>query len=343
MKPIVYLGSSLIAKPKSVRSEGDVLDYFASLTSKIVNTFRDYDVVVKLPSSDGDEGAIEQREMFKVISNNPVGYSAIILGPAKTNVLNSYVRQYLDTCCVGGPNPPLLTIDKRFYPEVASGFSEWTKYGGTPPSVIVDSHAGGQLGAIKLIEELSRRYNEIKIKYQNIPKYRPRILVVSGLEGSENRVKGFTEVINKERASGADIDVDYQEAGFTREMARELMHIHLGHRNPYYFDGYFCCNDAMALGVRDFLEERISNSYHVKHLRPCIVGFDGTGEFIELMSSDQFLFGTVDVNLADQVGKLLEMTKSIIRDPSKRVPVDWITQDSRFVEVAPRWVGLAHS
>nr|VFK07889.1 MAG: ABC-type sugar transport system, substrate-binding protein, contains N-terminal xre family HTH domain [Candidatus Kentron sp. LPFa] len=295
-KRILFVSSSFITNPENQVG----LDYFSILANHLVAKFQnDYDVALKLPSGNKSDDANEQRELLAKGIQDIREYAAIILSPMQTDLLKDEVTKYLEhALCArssGSNHPPLLTIDKDF----TSHDDGWERWGGAPPSVVADGYFGGQLAAQAL---------EIALRERSKPL---RCYVVLGGEGSESRFNGF-----QSRASRLGISIgsnkDDPVLDFSQNEAEKFMDRTFGkeeEKSPYY-DGYFCCNDEMAIGVRNHLVKSLGSD----EKPPKVVGFDGTGAVAEkVKNEDQFLIGTIDVRLKTQVEKLAEMLGLLLR------------------------------
>ncbi|MBN1618624.1 substrate-binding domain-containing protein [Candidatus Dojkabacteria bacterium] len=323
-KPVVFINSAL--SPSDVNGH-DVFDYFVTLMSSLSVTLskEGYDLVLKTPSSYSNV-VQEQLEFLSAFESiiKKVGkyYSGIIIAPFAMKSLTPILGKLLAD---KDPTFPILTIDKGYLDVSEIKYDLKVKH--PPPCVICDEKQGGSLAADSLITYYKSRYGR---------RLEPKVLIVAGLEGStgdedsKDRIDGFTE---KFKESYPEAKYLHIYAEFKRNKAKEEM-LNFIKTSTLRPNGVFCCNDEMALGIRDALMEeeceiqneidklktqglskREINSERENFLedmawikRIKIVGFDGIREAkLLLRQKDKWLLNTVDVNAPRQVKKLVEM------------------------------------
>lgn len=278
-KPIVYVSSPLINISAAETSSND---YFVQLLTLIVQKVHEVirsDVVVKLSKSTSSD---DQVALIRDIFSMRERYSGVILSPVNSSHAALELRKYINTLD-DYKLLPIITIDKQIR-EPVNGISI--------PSITSNWKNGGACAA-----RLILRYLE------NAADKKPKnILVMPGLEGSERRIEGFTEVLKDDTRFAL---TRLPRADFTRENARIQFANYLK-ENRNSVDFIFACNDEMALGIRDALVDARSSNSLVQRTK--VVGFDGTKEFIGVMESPEndILLATVDVNLEIQVDTLVE-------------------------------------
>jgi ABC-type sugar transport system substrate-binding protein len=291
-KPIVYI-SSLLNKNKS-----SSFDFFVEIITCISEKLSlDYDLIVKIPSSTHPS----QAQLIEKIIEQSDNYGLFIVAPFNTLEL----KKILEGKDI---RIPIITIDKYF---------DTIKNNNTNieiPYISADWKEGGKLAADIFIEHFK---NKDKVT----------ILILEGLEGSQVRIDGFTERIKetnkrgcKKRKSnpcikcksGSDCKfslIKSDTLDFSRESATTYLKRFLQDNPNLQIDGIFACNDEMALGARDTLQELTKNGNH-QNIK--IVGFDGINEvkFILKNNKDDLLLGSIDVNISQQVEHLVNSIKS---------------------------------
>jgi ABC-type sugar transport system substrate-binding protein len=285
-KPIVYVSSPLINIDAAQTSSND---YFVQLITFIVQKTHHLlsaDVVVRLAKSTSSD---DQVTLIKEIFSKKEKYSGVILSPVDVShaalVLQSLIHTLADYKSL-----PIITIDKQITEPVNDI---------RIPSITSNWKDGGACAARLILRRL-------KIRNDNGAK---NILYMPGLQGSEERIAGFTEVL------GGDADNRFTltgvpKADFTRETAKTRFIDYLK-TNRNVVDFIFACNDEMALGIRDAIVEARPSNQVVQCTK--VIGFDGTKEFTAAMDAENndILLATVDVNLESQVDKLVEKIRDL--------------------------------
>jgi ABC-type sugar transport system substrate-binding protein len=179
---------------------------------------------------------------------------------------------------------PLMTIDTEFFSY--NFFRERNLK--VPPIVQIDNAEGGRMAAEMLMERLPEQGQ--KLQY----------LVMPGLEDaphSQARIHGFQEAVIT-RYPDARIRI-LPPGNFRRQKARKVFEDFLEDADLSRYQGIFCCNDEMAVGVYTALSTT-SRKTSISH-KFSIVGFNNTTEMQNamLVEPDGMLIGTIDQNLSD--------------------------------------------
>lgn len=303
-KPIVYLSSAVYAA-----DHAGPLDYFSVVVNEIAIMLQKQqnviDFVLKIPKS-GKENEVrsEQVILLQRIIANIDRYRALILAPFDTsaiaNDLGDLMKQ-ADTI-------PVLTIDKCF----RNGGGQFEK---SPLGVMADWRQGGTVAAGLLMRHCAL----FGIKS-------PRVVILRGLEGSKERIDGFLSALEEVMGSKVKDEVTELKGEFQRDSAMLSTLAFLSGRKTPRKDvqAFFCCNDEMALGVRDALIPKPEAYQGIK-----IIGFDGIRDVAICLRKqendhfDPYLLNTVDVRVNMQVGKLYDMLGEFLngRLPKEDKPV----------------------
>jgi ABC-type sugar transport system substrate-binding protein len=301
-KPIAYISSPLINVGASESSSND---YFVQLLTLIVRKIQAVigsDVVVKLAKSTSSEDQINLiKETFAIKEK----YSGVILSPVNTShawlELKTHIKNIHDYKSL-----PIITIDKQISNDVN---------GVVIPSITSDWMSGGSCAG-----DLILRYLE-KIGDTNAK----NVLYMPGLEGSEERILGLTEALKKDTRFTL---TRLPHADFTREDAKARFTEYLS-TNRNIVDFIFACNDEMALGIRDAILEALPSEF-INSTR--VIGFDGTKEFVSVMdsASDEILLATVDVNLENQVDKLVERIRPLFSTSKSYTNLEYFSHHEAY-------------
>lgn len=333
-KPIVLLSSTLAFFGGGDRTEG--LDYFTTLIMTLVQQLKTYhrDVILKVPIYADDSAAVgpaqHQRELLQETVDNINHYCALVVAPFRLDYLcDEFVRLRKMK-----KKLPIFTIDKAYRPDDPA----FAKKRQVPPvGVVCDGQGNGKLAAKSVIAYC-----------EDMPITNPTVVVLQGLQGSRERVLGFVRGINRYNSSGVAEDhkvytVISEAIPFLGEKAMNMAEqffqgpelwprfsdsklqrlVRNPDREPGQVDVFFCCNDEMALGVRDYLENKSSDRYKVPTV---VVGFDGIAEVRrQVAASDQWLLNTVDVKVHQQVDYLVAALEGSLNGDrqnlqTKRVP-----------------------
>lgn len=301
-RPRVLLISALMRRGENEPA----LDYFGMLTEGVAQALeeRGFDLVVKVPSikPDLEDSYHQVRLLEQALRWTHCCYEGLIVSPIETKPLVRHLIGYMQSY----PSYPILTIDKsleRHGTEIRAADTI-----DVPPSVIANSKLGGENAARCLWDQFRKSYSE------GIGTF----MVLEGLEGSEDRVKGFEDWMSSQEMA-AVIPIEARKLNFDQPSAMAYVAGLL--QNGIMPHGIFCCNDEMALGAREALmQRRRSHPDEFEDLpaMPQVVGFDGIGDVHSILNTpdpDPFLLGTIDVRIRIQVEKLCEMFQTILDDP----------------------------
>lgn len=320
-KAKVVIISSALAPDKSENKL--IFDYFMAIVGRlsILLAGNDIEVVLKVPRNQRLAGQDQNDYILEMLNSKDTGkYSGLIIVPFNKQCIADSLGKLIEM----HPKLPILTIDKGFIDESEIPTTPVS----LPPFVMCDEEQGGRQAAQSLIYYLNENREMILC---------PHIALIEGLEGSELRVKGFKEEL---KSHFKDED-EYKligpiKARFRREIAKDQAKILLRDRDQNHkLNAFFCCNDEMALGVRDVLEEeegrtvqeivelsrkrgegkavrdKIKQRKKIKlsWLRSIrIIGFDGIHEArIRIKQKDKWLLNSVDVKINEQVETLHRM------------------------------------
>lgn len=216
----------------------------------------------------------------------------IIMAPSPSKAFVDLLGRYLDRTTV-----PLMTIDTEF--NNYDVFAE--KNIPYPPSVQLDNPAGGELAADILLGNI-----------QSPAEGRTQVLIMPGLEDaphSISRVEAFTRRV---RILCPDSKIRIlSPGGFSKKRARMIFADFLEDADITKYQGIFCCDDEMALGVYGHL---CSTLLHAPKSAFKIVGFNNTPEMQATIENDMtgFLAGSIDQNLASYVDKIFEVADMLL-------------------------------
>lgn len=317
-KPIALLSSTLSFFGGGNRTEG--LDYFTTLVMTIVQKLKSYhqDVILKVPIYASDDALLSaahhQRELLRETIEHLDSYCGLIVAPFKLEYLDEDLAQLMKDVKDNKRRFPVCTIDKAYGSEEAAAFQ---KLGVTPPpGFICNGEYDGGLAADSIIAYVKRAQI-----------FEPNVVVVQGLQGSEPRIQGFVRRIAEynldlpDAASKIYVAVS-KETPFLAEEAKAVAEqfisddqswtelidsryeIQNPQRQPRRVDAFFCCNDEMALGVCEYLEDEPPAT---DGFSPVVVGFDGIASVRRrIEKKDQWLLNTVDVRVREQVDGLVK-------------------------------------
>lgn len=157
-----------------------------------------------------------------------------------------------------------------------------------PPSVHIDDYQGGVLAADLILENCSSAGNA------------SRFLVMPGFDDashSQRRVSGFKDRVLEHQPES--IVRVMQEGRFDRSRAKIIFSEFLEDVDIGRYQGIFCCNDDMALGVYQALAQFVAEQQDISPFP--VVGFNNTAELRCVAAADRhgFLIGSVDQALDD--------------------------------------------
>jgi len=306
---IAFVSSAL--SPENAEDR-DSFDFFAILLAGVVRQAQrlDHRVSVYVPqkkgATDSDQGIVLRSALTK-------DFDAIIVAPFETGVVVSELESFFEKMRQMHPEAckarqlPIVIIDKI----IDATFTVKIPEGVFIKNVICDNKSGGfQAG------QILHDYFESR----NIPFANRKFMVLTGLQGAEDRVRGFGEAISIEYPDIQVVRPTSSDLNFTRVGARRWMNdqfnkliketpSEFGFLNSYNAWGIFACNDEMALGIRHVISnyyrqirERLSLFTYTSNDRIIdqektlldlralmflqdikIVGFDGIAPAIELI------------------------------------------------------------
>lgn len=189
----------------------------------------------------------------------------------------------------------LMTVDTEFYE-----YDYFKEHGlPVPPIVQIDNYEGGRLAAGILMRGLNKEGSDL------------RLLVMPGIEDtphSKARIQGFEDAI---RYKHPDARIRMlPSANFQREKARQIMDNYCEDIDIEKYQGIFCCNDEMALGVYASLNHKFDNNLNFG-----IVGFNNTLEMQHsvLMDKMGWLKGTISQNFPEYISTIIQVAKKLLR------------------------------
>lgn len=192
---------------------------------------------------------------------------------------------------------PVITVDTEF----TEGMRLEGARNERPTAVMLNNRQGGVLAAEALLKTHMEREKP------------PRYLILPGFDNalhSLERVQGFTDCV-KEAYPEAKVRV-LPEGRFDRHRARQLFQDFLEDVDLSRYQGIFCCNDGMALGVYEaILREKgkdvLPPEFH-------IVGFNNTNEFQSVMSIDPYelLLATIDQSLDSYANTIFACVNTLL-------------------------------
>ncbi len=291
--PIAYISSPIALQDTSS------FDYFVSIINYLVedvHNLLERELIIKVASGKSKK---EQIELFDQVLSDSNQYSAVIVSPESAKELKVFCEENESTIkevIHGGI--PIFTIDKKLT-KLRSGFQI--------PYITANWSYGGKLAAMA--------YERLR---QNLMTPKDRVFIVKGGEGSDSRIRGFKSYLKKEMPS-IKIDETIKRLDYSRETA--FNHL-FENKSKYDLDScdlVFCCNDEMALGVREFLMLENVSVHETK-----VIGFDSTIEFKWLEKySNNHLYKTVDVQLRRQVRQLVKFLAEFETNKFKTNPLSY--------------------
>lgn len=322
-KPVLFISSAL--SPDNHPDKSKVFDYFVVIAAKLSIELRhlDYEVILRVPYRQ-KTAARDQKLFLEELRNIKLceNYSGVIIAPFDTEAINESLALLMSKNKCDSP-VPILTIDKYIKKFTVKSTNE------KPPHYVVgDWVMGGKLAAQSIM-------NYFEHNKTSFPRGATiNIAVMKGLEGSDERIEGFQRALKEGGQSGFTFDiVTTLNGGFNRSVAKQVVNDCYDSLLEKKVKAFFCCNDEMALGVRDFLFEKnewfTGEIYSIKGKKNPkinaykkrqralhnikIVGFDGVSEVRVLTDNrDKWLLNSVDVQIFEQVRKLAILFKKCI-------------------------------
>jgi len=273
------------------------LGFWANFVSRLAAQAQKYDMVFSMvapdPATDYDPAAMTAlvADMMHILEMHSP--DLMIMVPSPSRPFAELFQKWVDNLDI-----PIVTIDTEFF-----SYDFFRKKGlPIPPIIQINNVEGGrQAGRILL---------------QHVPEgcEKPQFLAMPGLEDaphSRARLQGFEETI-KSAYPDAKIRV-LPPGGFQRQKARKVIEEFMEDVDISRYQGIFCCNDEMALGVYTALCMRWDLSLPMLHFR--IVGFNNTTEMTNAMMIDRtgFLAGTIDQNLENYMETIFVVIEMLLK------------------------------
>lgn len=103
-------------------------------------------------------------------------------------------------------------------------------------------------------------------------------------------------------------------------------------QNLSNFDLIFACNDEMAIGALEVIQNLVLLKGVAPASLPKIIGYDGTPEMKRLIKSNNpFLLGTVDVDIEEQAERAINAMTLLFNDPDSRQSELNLLQPTLFI------------
>lgn len=326
-KPVIFISSALTSKNYD---ESNFFEFFIIIMGKLSILLRakHYELFLRVPEYQEDAVKDQKKFLEALLKDDLTSYSALIISPFERRPL----IHAIDRIIRKKKKFPIFTIDKEFRELDFSDKPHIIKEGLIPKSVISNEKYGGNLAAQSIYEYLYRYFKRC------YPKKKPFIMILRGLEGSKLRVEGFREEIKRlsEKfnyrvricSEKEEIKAKFQRTMAQKDAKKFLTDIKCD------VQAFFCCNDEMALGVRDELERRLSllnikrnkileskTPDKIKHKKIelideeinkikeiKIVGYDGIKETrILLKQGDCWILNSIDTKIIQQTINLTEL------------------------------------
>jgi ABC-type sugar transport system substrate-binding protein len=337
-KPVVFISSALMSDDYEAR----VFEYFTIIAAylSIQMSMKGYDLVLKVPYHPG-KLAQDQVEFIKMTRENLESYAGVIISPIDKAELTKGIGELIlaaekyNKRVKKCERIPVMTIDKGFENDDFTDLVAVREGNLSPGYVMCDEEEGGKLAAQAMFSHFFHQGGASQRS--------PVVAIVRGLEGSEHRVKGFTEqMVDLANRQGFKITISPRDiqGRFRRSVAKveavKCLNDPQKTLGVDRVDGFFCCNDEMALGIRDVLmENKLRLSQKLDTLRADrksttreefsrqehrllsersaiekikIIGFDGIRETqILIGEKDPWLLNSIDVNVGLQVERLANL------------------------------------
>jgi nucleoside phosphorylase/DNA-binding LacI/PurR family transcriptional regulator len=328
---VAFLTSVLRSKAERI----DSFDYFAVLTSEVVKRFQERtDVVVIIPSADSEPKNAQMKLLKELIDRDiDPTLCGLIISPFSVEA----DVEKLALTFMAKHNRPVLTVDQAFT------VKDTTQLAAVPRGIVPDNHQGGE----KAGEALAAYYHHLQ--HQPV---RPLFQVVMGTGASPVRRIGFEAGL---RRALPDVELRLEQTDaleFSRSAGNRWAREFQGWTDPDLV-GVFACNDELALGVREGLEDLARERPEIALTRFALVGFDGIRDARRLIKtqSERWLVNTVNVAI-DELAQVLKETydamdhggssahqsKPLSVDlavplPEQRFPADLLSNRRRLVRV----------
>jgi DNA-binding LacI/PurR family transcriptional regulator len=337
-KPVLFISSALSPDGEN---EHEVLEYFVDILGFLSILLRKagFDLMLKVPTSQST-AAKEQRKFLEFIYEKDMlkaNYSGLIIVPFNLVEIESILSKLI----YQNETFPILTIDRgyeKIRPE--AGLKS------APPFVMCDQTLGGKIAANSLASYFI--HNQ-----KNVGRL-PNVAVMAGPrdpkgeidECSKKRIAGFRNRL-KEAFPKAIICTepsligDYNRSTAKRKAQKFLQQ----NEHDKIPNAFFCCNDEMALGVRDAIieeKQKILKEYEnvckipigmskrkekkthiyeqlvwINNIK--VVGFDCIRELSTLLDDgDNWLLNSVNVVIHEQATEIVKIF--IALKDKKQVP-----------------------
>jgi ABC-type sugar transport system substrate-binding protein len=263
----------------------DTFDYFSSIISelafKIQRMFPQIEFVLKVPQGERTAAADQQIHFIEDAISADYPYKCIVVSPVDRDRIYDKSKAWIPKY----GNDRLIFIDQGFtlddYP-----YFHMDKVD-RPPYVQADWVQGGEVAGHSMRKLMEVR--NVKV---------PHIVIIEGLVGSPQRVKGFQAAMRQSNVS--DFKPHYPDGlkgRYSMKSARELFEPYLLEciSENIVIDGVFATNDEMALGVRDALTKNkdaymAAFSSRDKFHLPAVIGFDGIKDLtFHIDNNDDFI------------------------------------------------------
>jgi ABC-type sugar transport system substrate-binding protein len=248
-KPVVFISSAL----SSDRNPSRIFDFFAIMAAWLSVELRryDYEMILKVPEMQGTASGEQIKFIQEMIKAKYLSelYSGIILAPFDTDKLEKDIATLIRINNKINPIP-ILTIDKNF--REFDGKLQLERGVPAPPYIITHAETGGGLAALSLIAYYYTHIIHSKIKEL-------RIGIMGGFpQASADRINGFNNMLSEYEANNSlKYHILYEWNGkFDRDEAKRKVDDDYNEIYGSRINAFFCCNDEMALGVRDFFNDR---------------------------------------------------------------------------------------
>jgi ribose transport system substrate-binding protein len=252
--------------------------FFASLLQSLLAQLQQRNLVGIPISHQGSQSVAGQKWDFNEILRHKHDYAAGIIAGLAPGVGTTEVNHFLTNFA-----KPVVFVDAVPFSQ-ESAFPDKTAYVG------FDDKMGGQLAADGLLKGSPPNLTA------------PRILVIGG-QLKKERQQAFGRQIKTARPN-AEVVVN-DDGKFSRDEARRIAEQYFetsDHQNRY--DGVFCTNDEMALGVLDATRKLPPDV-----TRPWIVGYDAIPEALRAIQN-----GAIKNTIVQDTRELAERGSEIVAD-----------------------------
>ena len=311
-KKILYVSSPLFIKGKESSSHDYFTYIISELTQKLRKIDKSIDFVLKVPNSENDFHT-QQIDFIEDALAKINEYKCIIVAPFNRDKIYKKFEQWKEHI----NDDKLFFIDQGFPKEEVDEIKGVDRPGYAQADWKQGGFCAGESMAF-FFKGLSDIADE-KILH-------PNILIVEGTVGSKERIVGFKEGIKSLNKNGFQINPNYPgtnimglyDKTITIDKFKIVFDAYL--KENKVINGVFCCNDEMALGVNEVLQDNTSrfNELTSGHLNatPIIIGFDGIKDVISLIEGDNiFMYDTILADADQQINGIVNLiTQSSIKN-----------------------------